>query len=137
MSTSYDINTKYDTLNCSIYDVFDVDAYCSLSPSVPDSEPIPHTPAPAPSLKRYPKTRGHPRPSPPVGVLSPPTVASASALPAAVPPKPNKGKGRQHSTVPAPPAGPVDPIPATSTDSVNLTPEQHLCLVRVLKHLDE
>ena len=133
MSSSYDINTEYDALDCSVYDVFDVDAYCSLSPSVPDSEPVPHTPTPAPSLRRYPKTHGHPHPSPPITVLSPP------ALPPAVPPKPNKGKGRQRSTTAAPPTSPVDPIPSPSipTDSVGLTPEQHLCLVRVLKHLDE
>ena len=139
MSFSYDINTEYDTLDCSVYDVFDVDAYCSLSPSVPDSEPIPHTPTPAPSLRRYPKTRGHPHPSPPIAVLSPPAVASASPLPPAIPAKPDKGKGRQRSTVAAPPTSPVDPIPSPtiSTDSVGLTPQQHLCLVRMLKHLDE
>ena len=139
MSFSYDINTEYDTLDCSVYDVFDVDAYCSLSPSVPDSEPIPHTPTPAPSLRRYPKTRGHPHPSPPIAVLSPPAVASASPLPPAIPAKPDKGKGRRRSTVAAPPTSPVDPIPSPtiSTDSVGLTPQQHLCLVRMLKRLDE
>ena len=139
MSLTYDVNTEYDTLDCSVYDVFDVDAYCSLSPSIPDLEPVPHTPTPAPSLKRYPRTRGHPCPSPPVAVLSPPAVASASSLPPAVPAKPDKGKGRQRSTVAMPPASPVDPIPSPtiSTDSVGLTPEQHLCLVRVLKRLDE
>ena len=139
MSLSYDINTEYDTLDCSVYDVFDVDAYCSLSSSVPDSESVPHTPTPAPSLKRYPKTRGHPRPSPAVAVLSPPAVASTSSLSPAVPTKPDKGKGHQRSAVAAPLTSPVEPIPTstTSTDSVRLTPEQHLCLVQVLKHLDK
>ena len=137
MSSSYDVNTEYDLLDCSVYDIFNVDAYCSLSPSVLDSEPVPHTPTPAPSLRQYPKTRGHPRLSPPV--LSPPAVASASSLPPAVPAKPDKGKGRQRSTVTAPPTSPVDPTsaPPVPTNSVGLTPEQHLCLVRVLKHLDE
>ena len=137
MSISYDINTEYDLLDCSVYDVFDVDAYCSLSPSVPDSESIPHTPAPTSHLKHYPKMRGHPCPSPSVAVLPPPTVASASTLPIAVPAKPDKGKGRQRSAAATPPSSPVDPPSSVSTDSVNLTPEQHLCLVRVLKCLDE
>ena len=135
MSASYDINTKYDLLDCSVYDVFDVDAYCSLSPSVPNSESVPHTPAPAPSLKRYPKMQGHPHPSP--SVLSPPAVASVSSLPAAIPAKPDKGKGRQRPAISAPPTSLVDPPPSVSNDSVDLTPEQHLCLVRVLKRLNE
>ena len=137
MSFSFDANTAYDPLDESVYDIFDVDAYCSISSSVPDSEPVPNTPTPPSRLKRYPKTHGHPRPSPPVVVLSPPAVASASTLPAAVPAKPDKGKGCQRSTVPTPPTSPVDATPTISTDSVNLTPEQHLCLVRVLKCLDE
>ena len=137
MSSSYDINTKYDILDCSVYDVFNVDAYCSTSPSVPDTEPVPHTSAPTSRLKHYPKMHGHPRPSPPIAVLSPPAVASASTLPPAVPAKPNKGKGRQHSAVTAPPTSPVDSPFSVSTDSVDLTPEQHLCLVQMLKRLDE
>ncbi|KIM62853.1 hypothetical protein SCLCIDRAFT_24677 [Scleroderma citrinum Foug A] len=36
-----------------------------------------------------------------------------------------------------PPASSVDPSPVPATSSADLTPEQHLCLVRVLKHLDE
>ena len=64
MSLSYDVNTAYDTLDDSVYDIFDLDAYCSLSPSVPDSEPVPNTPVPSPGLKHYPKMRGHPRPTP-------------------------------------------------------------------------
>ena len=139
MSLSYNIDTSYDDLDDSVYDIFDLDAYCaSLSPSVPDSEPVPNTPAPAPSLKRFPKTHGHPRPSP--AIVPPPTVSVTSTQPIVVPTKPDKGKGRQHAAPAASPACSVDPQPSASsasTDSVNLTPEQHLCLVRVLKHLDE
>ena len=144
MSASYDINTTYNALDDSVYDIFDLDAYCnSLSPSVPNSEPIPNTPAPTPSLKRFPKTRGHPRPSP--TIVLPPAVASTSAKPATtstqpagVPAQPGKGKGGQRATPAPPPTCSVDPSPSSiCTDSVGLTPEQHLCLVRVLKRLDE
>ena len=146
MSQSFDINTSYDALDDTIYDIFDVDAYCSsLSPSVPDTESVPNTPTPAPRLKRYPKTRGHPRPSP--AIIPSPVVSTASALastssvPAAAsakPGKPDKGKGRQHSAIPAPSPSPMDASSsAVSVSSVELTPEQYVCLVRMLKCLDE
>ena len=120
-----------------------MDAYCSSpSPSVPSTESVSNTPTPAPRLKRYPKTCGHPRPSP--AVVSPPVVSTASAVastssvPAAAPAKPSKGKGRQRSAPATPPTSPVDASPsAVSTASIELTPEQHVCLVRMLKHLDE
>ena len=143
MSQSFDINTSFDALDDTVYDIFDVDAYCSsLSPSVPSTESIPNTSAPTTRLQRYPKMRGHPRPSP--AVVSPPvvTAASAVALTSSVPipaaPKPSKGKGRQRPTTATPPASPVDTSPTpVSTGSVELTPEQHVCLVRMLKRLDE
>ena len=135
MSISWDVNTTYNSLDNSTYDIFDLDAYCSLSPSVPSSEPVPHTPAPGPRLKRYPKTRGHPRPSPPI--VLPSSVAPASPIPPAVPAQPDKGKGHQRPALTMSPTSSVDPQPSVSTDSVDLTPEQHLCLVRVLKHLDD
>ena len=136
MSRSYDADTAYDALDDSTYDIFDLEAYCSLTPSVPNSEPIPNTPVPAPRLNRYPRMRGHPRPTPSVA-LSPPTVTSVTTLPPAVPTQSNKGKGRQRSTPAVSPASSVDPPSSVSTDSVNLTPEQHLCLVQVLKCLDD
>ena len=130
MSVLYNIDTTYDALDDTVYDIFNLDAYCSsLSPSVPDSEPVPNPPAPATRLKRFPKTHGHPHPSP--AVVPAPAVASASA-------QPDKGKGHQRATPTPSPASPVDATPSSvSTDSVPLTPEQHLCLVRVLKCLDE
>ena len=149
MSQSFDISTSYDALDDTVYDIFDMDAYCSsLSPSVPSAESVPNTPTPAPCLKCYPKTRGHPRPSP--AIVSPPTVAtfpasaSTSSVPATAntrPSKPDKGKGRQRPAITAPPASPVDAssstIPPVSTTSIELTPEQYVCLVQMLKHLDE
>ena len=143
MSQSFDIDTSYDALDDTVYDIFDVDAYCSsLSPSVPSTESVPNTPTPAPRLKRYPKTCGHPRPSP--AIISPPAVSAASAVattssvPATSPAKPDKGKGRQCAAVASPPACPVDASPSpVSTTSVELTPEQHVCLVQMLKRLDE
>ena len=149
MSLSFNIATSYNALDNTIHDIFDVDAYCSsLSPSIPSTESVPNTPAPASRLKRYPKTRGHPRPSP--AVVPPPvvTTASAVALTSSVsattstkPGKPDKGKGRQHSAVAASSPSPMDaPSPGASpvsTASVELTPEQHVCLVRMLKRLDE
>ena len=40
--------------------------------------------------------------------------------------------------LPHPPASPVDASPTpVSTDSVELTPEQHVCIVQMLKRLDE
>ena len=138
MSISFDTNTAYDALDDSVYDLFDLDAYCSsLSPSVSLTEPVPDSTTPPSHLKHYPKTCGHPCPSPSV-VLSP-IDASTSSLTPAISAKPDKGKGRQHATPAAPPTSPVDPSPPTpvSTTSVNLTPEQHLCLVRVLKRLND
>ena len=146
MSQSFDINTSYNALDETVYDIFDVDAYCSsLSPSVPSTESVPDTPTPAPCLKRYPKTHGHPRPSP--AVVSPPivtaasAVASTSSVPTTNVAKPDKGKGRQRAAVAPPPSSPVDASqPADSAESatsVELTPEQHVCLVRMLKRLDE
>ncbi|KIM55949.1 hypothetical protein SCLCIDRAFT_29989 [Scleroderma citrinum Foug A] len=93
--------------------------------------------------------RGHPRPTPafalpPVTpsvvalpVLSTPAVASSSAQPESIPGKLDKGKGHQQTTPTPSPACSVDPSPVSATPSADLTPEQHLCLVRVLKRLDE
>ena len=146
MSQSFGISTSYDALDDTVYDIFDMDAYCSsLSPSVPSSESVRNTPAPASRLKRYPKMCGHPHPSP--AVVSSPIVsttsviASTSSVPVTAPAKPDKGKGRQCATVAPPPSSPVDAslsaISTVSTAFVELTPEQHVCLVRMLKHLDE
>ena len=143
MSSSYDASTSYNALDESVYDIFDLDAYVSsLSPSVPDSEPVRNSPAPSSRLKRYPKTRGHPRPSP--AVVSPPAVSTVpavtmtSSIPVTASTKADKGKGRQRTTVASPPACPVDASPSpVSTASVELTPEQYICLVRMLKRLDE
>ncbi|KIM58991.1 hypothetical protein SCLCIDRAFT_27696 [Scleroderma citrinum Foug A] len=147
MSSVYDINTAYDSLDDSTYDIFDLDAYCnSLSPSVSTPKPVPNPSVPSHRLKHFPKTHGHPCLSP--AIVSAPTVppsvvASTPAQPATVPAKPNKGKGHQ---CPAPALTPTSPVDtrlssssssSSSTDSVDLTPEQHLCLVRVLKRLDE
>ena len=128
MSQSFDISTSYDALDNTVYDIFDMDAYCSsLSPSVPDTESIPNTPTPTPRSKRYPKTRGHPRPSP---AVVPPSVSTSAVAPtpsvsATVPAKPDKGKGRQRTAIAVPPSSPVDTSPSTvSTASVELTPEQ-------------
>ena len=143
MSQSFDISTSYNALDNTVYDIFDVDAYCSsLSPSVPSAESVPNTPTPAPRLKCYPKTCGHPCPSP--AVIPPPivsttsAVATTSSVPATPAAKPDKGKGHQRATVAPPPSSPVDASPSSvSTASVELTPEQHVCLVRMLKCLDE
>ena len=136
MSSLYDVSTTYDTLNETVYDLFDLDAYCSsLSPPVSPPEPVHHATTSASRLKRYPKTRGHPRPSP--ATVSSPGVPSTSSVPVAVPAKPDKGKGRQHPTPAIPPASPVDSPSSVATASAELTPEQHLCFVRMLKHLDE
>ena len=136
MSSSYDAATSYNALDDTVYDIFDLDAYCSsLSPSVSPSEPVPNTSNPSPCLKRYPKTHGHPCPSP--AIVSTPSVTLTSTVPPAVAPKPDKGKGRQCSTPATPPASPVDPSSSVVTASVELTPEQHLCFVRMLKRLDE
>ena len=144
MSQSFDITTTYDALDDCVYDIFDVDAYCSsLSPSVPDSESVPNTPTPTTRPKRIAKTCGHPRPSPAivsppsVSLVSTPTVTSTASLPITIPAKPSKGKGRQCAATASSSASPVDPLLSVATASVELTPEQHLCFVRMLKHLDE
>ncbi|KIM66884.1 hypothetical protein SCLCIDRAFT_21653 [Scleroderma citrinum Foug A] len=125
-----------------------MDSYCaSLSSPVASPEPVfDSSPATTSShSKRYPRTRGHPRPSatpvlPPVvaSTSSPRPSAVASQSGKSVPAKPDKGKGRQRATPTPPPSGSVDASPASvSTDSFPLTPEQHVCLVRMLKRLDE
>ena len=152
MSSSYDISIAYDALDDSLVsDVFDLDSWSSsLSPPVSSAEPVRHS-TPCPRQKRHPRTCGHPRPTPaftlpPVTpsvaappVLSTPTVASssASAQSPSVPEKPDKGKGRQQTTSSPSPTSLVDSSPVSTTSSVDLTPEQHVCLVRVLKRLDE
>ena len=143
MSSSYDTSTSFDALDDTVYDIFDLDAYISsLSPSVSTAESIPHTPTSAPRPKRYPKTRGHPHPSP--AVISPPVVSTVSAVattssvPATASAKPDKGKGRQHAATTPSPACPVNAsLTSVSTTSIELTPEQHVCLVWMLKRLDE
>ena len=143
MSSSYDASTSFDALDDTVYDIFDLDAYVSsLSPSVSTTESIRNTPVPAPCSKRYPKTRGHPHPSPalvsPPVVSTVPAVATTPSVPVAVPDKPDKGKGRQRATIASSSTCPVDAtLPPVSTASVELTPEQHVCLVRMLKRLDE
>ena len=147
MSSSFDINTAFDSLDDSLVsDVIDLDSWTdSLSPPVPRNEPVRNaTPRPR---KRHTRTRGYPRPSPNVTippvttavvaspVLSTPAVASTSTQPV-VPGKVDKGKGRQPSTPSPSPASSVDsPVPTAS--SSELTPEQYVCLVRMLKRLDE
>ena len=149
MSSSFDINTAFDALDDSLVsDVVDLDSWCSLlSPPVSSAEPVRNS-TPRPRQKRHLRTRGHPRPTPafalpPVTnstvappVLSTPTVASSSAQPG-MSKRPDKGKGRQQTTSSPPPTSSVDPSPVPATSSADLTPEQHLCLVRVLKRLDE
>ena len=143
MSSSYGASTSYDALDDTVYDIFDLDAYVSsLSPSVPDSEPVRDSMPPTSRLKRYPKTRGHPHPSPavisPPVVTTTPTVAATSSVSAVASTKPDKGKGRQRAAIASSPACPVDTSPSSvSTASVELTPEQHVCIVRMLKCLDE
>ena len=143
MSSLYDASTSFDALDDTTYDVFDVDAYVnSLSPSISTSESVRNTPVPAPRLKRYPKTRSHPHPSP--AVVSPPAISTASAvattstIPVTASTKPDKGKGRQHAAIASSPTGPMDATPSPiPTASAELTPEQHVCIVQMLKCLDE
>ena len=150
MSSSFDLTTAFDALDDSLVsDVVDLDSWCSsLSPPISSDEPVHHS-TPRPRQKRHPRTRGHPRPSPafalsPVTpsvaappVLSTSAVASSSAQSSSAPEKPDKGKGRQQATPVPPSTGSVDPSPIPATSSADLTPEQHLCLVWVLKRLDE
>ena len=149
MSSSFDINTAFDALDDSLVsDVIDLDSWTSsLSPSVTSPEPVRDT-TPRPRHRRSTRTRGHPRPTPAFAlppftpsvaaspVLSTPAVASSSAQPSGPPARTDKGKGRQQAASATPPASPVDSSVRT-TPSADLTPEQHLCLVRVLKCLDE
>ena len=147
MSSSFDINTAFDSLDDSLVsDVFDLDSWTrSLSPPVSHDEPVRHS-APRPR-KRNARTRGHPRPSPVVTV--PPVITTAVAGPvlstspvaststqSGVLGKADKGKGRQSSTPTPSPASVVD-TPVPTTPSSELTPEQYVCLVRMLKRLDE
>ena len=149
MSSSFDINTAFDALDDSLVsDVIDLDSWASsLSPPVSSNEPVRNA-TPHPHQKRHTRTRGHPHPTPafalpPVTrsvaappVLSTPTVASSSAQPQSAPGKPDKGKGRQQTTPSPSPASSVDStVPAIS--SADLTPEQHLCFVQVLKRLNK
>ena len=148
MSSSYNINTAFDNLDDSLVsNVFDLDSWTSLlSPPVTSPEPIRDSTRRS-RQKHHVRTRGHPRPTPaftlpPVStatvaspVLSTPAVASTSAQPGVLS-KADKGKGRQQSTPTPPPTSPVDPSVRTTT-SADLTPEQHVCFVRVLKRLDE
>ena len=144
MSSSFDINTAFDSLDDSLVsDVFDLDSWTSsLSPPIPRHEPVRNaTPRPR---RRHTRTSGHPRPSPAVAVppvttaavaspvLSAPAVASTSTQSGVL----DKGKGRQATTPPPSPSGSVDPS-VRATASVSLTPEQYVCFVRMLKHLDE
>ena len=147
MSSSFDINTAFDALDDSLVsDVFDLDSWTSsLSPPITSDEPVRHS-----SARHHPKrnlrSRGHPRPTPSVSVppatrsvpappvLSTPVVASSSTQPGATG-KVNKGKGREPATTPTPTASPVDASPPLP--SVDLTPEQHVCIMRMLKRLDE
>ena len=147
MSSSFDINTAFDSLDDSLVsDVFDLDAWTSsLSPPVTSPEPV-RNPTPRPR-RQYARRRGHPRPTaavtvPPVTravpappVLSTPPVASSSTQ-SGVPGRVDKGKSRQATTPPPSPAGALDASVWTSPSS-ELTPEQYVCLVRMLKRLDE
>ena len=148
MSSSFDINTAFDSLDDSLVsDVFDLDSWTSsLSSPVPGDEPVRHaTPRPR---RRHTRMRGYPRPSPDVAVppvttaavaspvLSTPAVASTSARSCLLR-RVDKGKGRQSATPSPSPANSVDPTDEPATPMVDLTPEQHLCIVRMLKRLDE
>ena len=144
MSSSFDINTAFDSLDDSLVsDVFDLDSWTgSLSPPVSRHEPV-HDSTPRPR-KRHTRTRGYPRPSPAVTVppvttavvagpvLSAPAVASTSTQSGVL----DKGKGRQATTPPPSPSSSVDPS-VRATPAVELTPEQYVCFVRMLKRLDE
>ena len=148
MSSSFDIATAFDPLDDSLVsDVINLDFWTgSFSTPVSSDEPVRH-PTPRPR-RRHTRTRGYPWPSPAVTlppvtttvvadpVLSTPTVASTSTQ-SGVSSRVNKGKGRQSATPAPSPASSVDSTAVPTTTSADLTPEQHLCLVRVLKRLDE
>ena len=147
MSSSYDINTAFDALDDSLVsDVVDLDSWTSsLSPHVTSDEPVRH-PSASHRPKRTLRSRGHPRPTPSVTispatrsfpappVLSTPVVASSSTKSGASG-KVDKGKGREPATTPTPTASPMDSSPLPT--SGDLTPEQHVCIMRMLKRLDE
>ena len=147
MSSSYDISTAFDSLDDSLVsDVFDLDSWTSsLTPPVSRNEPVCNA-TPHPRRCRT-RTRGHPRPSPAVAVppvttaavagpiLSTPAVASTSTQPGVLS-KADKGKGRQPPTPSPSPASPMDASSSTTTVA-ELTPEQYVCFVRMLKRLDE
>ena len=140
MSSSYNVSTSYDALDDTVYDIFDLDAYVSsLSPSVSTPESVPNAPTPASRAKHYPKTHGHPHPS--SAVVSPPAISAVSAVAttSSVPAtKPDKGKGRQCAAIASSSTCLVDTSSSPiSTASVELTPEQHICIVWMLKCLDE
>ena len=101
-----------------------------LSPVLNPFVTPPHVPA---AFALPPVTRSVAAPP----VLSTPPVASSSTGSPSILEKPDKGKGRQQTTPSPSPAGSVDPSPVSTTSSTSLTPEQHVCLVRVLKRLDE
>ena len=108
MSQSFDISSAYDTLDDTVYDIFNVDAYCSsLSPPVSPPEPVPDSTPPVSHSKRYPKMRGHPCLSP--AIVPPSGIAATPTVSPSVSTKPDKGKGRLCATASAPPASPVDP----------------------------
>ena len=148
MSSSYDISTTFDALDDSLVsDVLDLDTWCSsFTPPVPSDESVRH-PTPRPRQKRYPRTRRHLRPTPAVTlppvtravaappVLSTPPVASSSTQ-SGVPTRLDKGKGRQTTT---PPPSPTSALDSSVRDapSSELTPEQYVCFVQMLKRLDE
>ena len=144
MSSSFDINTAFNSLDDSLVsDVIDLDSWTSSFPSpLSSNEPVRHsTPRPR---RRHTRTRGYPRPSPAVTVppvttaivagpvLSAPAVASTSTQSGVL----GKGKGRQTTTPPPSPSGSVDPS-IQATPSSELTPEQYVCFVRMLKRLNE
>ena len=147
MSSSYDIATAFDSLDDSLVsDVIDLDSWTSsFSSPVTSNEPVRH-PTSCPR-RHHARTRGHPRPAPAVTVspvaravaappvLSTPVVSSSSTQPG-VPGRLDKGKGRQTTTPPPPPTSTLDPS-LRSAPSSELTPEQYVCLVRMLKRLDE
>ena len=147
MSSTYDISTAFDSLDDSLVsDVFDLDSWTSsLTPPVSRNEPVRNA-TPHPRRCRT-RTRGHPRPSPAVAVppvtttavagpiLSTPAVASTSTQPCVLS-KADKGKGRQPPTPSPSPASPMDASSSTTTVA-ELTPEQYVCFVRMLKRLNE
>ena len=148
MSSSYDINTTFDSLDDSLVsNVIDLDSWTrSLSPPLASNEPVHHSTS-RPRQKRHVRTRRHPHPTPAVtlppvthSVAAPPvlstTAVTSSSTQSGVPGRPDKGKGRQTTTPPPSPSGSMDPS-VRATSSANLTPEQYVCFVRMLKRLNE